>query len=568
MDHPSSHAFRESERCSPQRSLLKAMGYTDFELKDRPLVGIASAWNTICPGHYNLSELAGFVRKGIYAAGGTAVDFGVIGPCDGIPDATEGMKYILPSREIICDSIELQARTSMLDALVLLGSCDKIVPAMLMAAARLDLPAIVVVGGPMAGGVEFDGRKSDQTSIDEALGMYQVGKASREDILRLEDAACPTCGSCAFLGTANTMGCVAEALGMRLPGSALIPATYAARRQAAFRSGQAVCELARRGLRTRDIITEASLRNAVRLVTSISGSTNAVLHLSAIAHEAGLSVNVMELFREAYFSTPQLARVNPAAAWDMEDFYRAGGIPRVTQHLLPLLDGSALTCTGRTLAEELAGYRFLYPERPEVIRTLEAPFAPSGGIAVLQGNLAPRTGVTKPGAYAPELQHFVGTARVFDGEEAANHAILSGTVRPGDVLVIRYEGPRGGPGMREMYKSMKLLYGMGLGTSTAVITDGRFSGTNNGCFVGHISPEAADGGPIALVQDGDTIRIDVAAGRIDVDLTDEEFARRRAAWQPPIPAPVPHGYLRLYAAAASSADRGAILEPELLSRRG
>lgn len=565
MTRPSEAILKESVYCAPQRSLFKAMGYTDYELKDRPLIGIVSSWNTISPGHYNLRELADFVRKGIYAAGGTAVDFGVIAPCDGIPDASEGMKYILPSREVICDSIEVQTRTSMLDGLVLLGSCDKIVPGLLMAAVRLNLPSIVVVGGPMQGGALFDGRKSDQTSLDEALGMYQVGRVDERDIARLEDTACPACGSCAFLGTANTMGCVAEALGMSLPGSALIPATYAARRQSAFASGQAICALVRRGLRARDIITPAAIRNAARVVTSISGSTNAVIHLSALAHEAELSLDVTELFRELYFTTPQLARVNPAAEWDMEDFYRAGGVPRVMRQLGTLLDTSVLTCTGRTLGEELADYAYRYPERQEIIRTPAQPFARTGGIAVLRGNIAPESGVTKPGAFDESLHRFVGRARVFDGEEAADQAILAGEIRAGDVLVIRYEGPRGGPGMREMYKAMKLLYGMGLGKSTAVITDGRFSGTNNGCFVGHISPEAAEGGPIALLQDGDRICIDVANGRIDADLTDGEFARRAREWRRPPQTAVPRGYLRLYAAAATSAAHGAVIDYERLS---
>ena len=454
------------------------------------------------------------------------MDFGVIAPCDGIPDATEGMKYILPSREVICDAIELQTRTSMLDGLVLLGSCDKIVPGMLMAAARLNLPAVMVVGGPMPGGAVFDGRKSDQTSIDEALGMLQVGKIGTEDVLNLENTACPACGSCAFLGTANTMGCVAEALGLGLPGSGLAPATYAQRRQLAFESGRAVCDLARRGICARDILTPASIQNAVRVVSSISGSTNAVLHLCALAHEAELDLDVMECFRSMYFTTHQLARVNPAAKWDMEDFFQEGGIPRVMDRLGDLIDRSALTCTGKTVGENLAEYAYLYPENHEIIRTRQDPFAPVGGIAVLRGNLAPRTGV----------------------------------IQPGDVLVVRYEGPRGGPGMREMYKAMKLLYGMGLGGCTAVITDGRFSGTNNGCFVGHISPEAAEGGPIALVEDGDRIVIDVPHGRIDVDLTQEELDIRRAKWTPPQMPPVPRGYLRRYAKEATSADRGAILQ--------
>ena len=390
--------------------------------------------------------------------------------------------------------------------------------------------------------------------------MLQVGKIGAEDVLNLENTACPACGSCAFLGTANTMGCVAEALGLGLPGSGLAPATYAQRRQLAFESGRAVCDLACRGIRARDILTPASIKNAVRVVSSISGSTNAVLHLCALAHEAELDLDVMECFRSMYFTTPQLARVNPAAKWDMEDFFQAGGIPRVMDRLGDLIDRSALTCTGKTVGENLAEYAYLYPENPEIVRTRQDPFAPVGGIAVLRSNLAPRTGVTKPGAYPETLHHFEGRARVFDGEEAADRAILAGEIQPGDVLVVRYEGPRGGPGMREMYKAMKLLYGMGLGGSTAVITDGRFSGTNNGCFVGHISPEAAEGGPIALVEDGDRIVIDVPHGRIDVDLTQEELDIRRAKGTPPQMPPVPRGYLRRYAKEATSADRGAILQ--------
>ena len=332
------------------------------------------------------------------------------------------------------------------------------------------------------------------------------------------------------------------------------------RRRLAFESGRAVCDLARKGIRTRDIVTPAAIRNAIRVVLTTSGSTNAVLHLSALAHEAELDLDVMAEFETLYPTTPQIARVNPAAKWDMEDFYQAGGIPRVMDRLGRLLDRSVLTCTGKTLDENLRGYRYEYPENPAIIRTLDDPFGEKGGIAVLRGNLAPRTGVTKPGAYDPSLYHFVGRARVFDGEEAADAAILAGEVKPGDVLVIRYEGPRGGPGMREMYKAMKLLYGMGLGSSTAVITDGRFSGTNNGCFVGHISPEAAEGGPIALVEDGDEICIDVNEGSLELLVSKEDLERRRRNWKPAKRPEVPRGYLRLYAAAASSADRGAVLE--------
>ena len=560
MSFPSEQTFGPQVRCAPQRSLLKAMGYTDFELKDRPLIGIASSWNTISPGHYNLSELADFVRKGIYAAGGTAVDFGVIAPCDGIPDATEGMKYILPSREVICDAIEVQTRTSMLDGLVLLGSCDKIVPGMLMAAARLNLPAVMVVGGPCPGAWCLMGESRTRPPSTRPWECCRWARSKRRMSRSWRTPPAPPAVPAPFWARPTpwaawprrwAWGCPAAPWPLPpMPSGGSWPLSLAGR-CASWSVGASGA---------RDILTPAAIQNAVRVVTSVSGSTNAVLHLCALAHEAELDLDVMECFRSMYFTTPQLARVNPAARWDMEDFFQAGGIPRVMDHLGELIDRSALTCTGRTVGENLAEYVYRYPENTEIIRTRQEPFAPVGGIAVLRGNLAPRTGVTKPGAYPETLHHFEGRARVFDGEEAADRAILAGEIRPGDVLVVRYEGPRGGPGMREMYKAMKLLYGMGLGGSTAVITDGRFSGTNNGCFVGHISPEAAEGGPIALVEDGDKIVIDVPRGRIDVDLTREELDRRRANWTPPQLPPVPRGYLRRYAREATSADRGAILE--------
>ncbi|MDR3264580.1 MAG: dihydroxy-acid dehydratase, partial [Synergistaceae bacterium] len=490
------------------RSLLKSMGYSGGELEGRPLIGIANSWSTLVPGHSNLRELARFVERGIYSGGGTAVEFGVISACDGIANGHDGMKYILPSREVICNSIEIEAQAHRLDALVLLGSCDKIVPAMLMAAVRLDIPCIVVGGGPMIGGDVFDGRKTDATSNDEALGMLKAGRANEEDLLRLEDASCPGCGSCAFLGTANTMGCVTEALGMSLTGSALVPAVWAERRRIAYESGIRICRLVEKDLCPRKIVTREAICNAIRVTQAISGSTNAVLHLSAVAHEAELDMDVVQEFQRLGAGTPQIAKVNPAAKWDMEDFHRAGGVPRVMMELGNLIDGSVLTCTGAKLGENLKNYRFLHQPNAEIIRTKDAPFSPTGGIAVLRGNLAPDSGITKPGAFAPHLRVFSGSTRVFDCEEDANEAILAGKIQPGNVVVIRYEGPKGGPGMREMYKAMKYLYGRGLNESTALITDGRFSGTNNGCFVGHISPEAAEGGPIALIQEGDRIEID------------------------------------------------------------
>ena len=542
------------------RSLFKAMGYTDSELKEgKPLIGIANTWNTLVPGHYNLDKVAEYVKNGIYAGGGTPVEFGTIAACDGVAQGHEGMHYILPSREIICNSVEIMAQAHRLDGLVLLASCDKIVPGMLMAAARLDIPCIICVGGPMLGGIEFDGRKSDLTSISEALGMLSAGKIQACEYAALENTACPGCGSCSFLGTANSMCCVAEALGMTLPGGALIPAAYAARLRQSFESGRAIVELCKKGITARKILTKEAIRNAIKVTMAICGSTNAVLHLPAIAYEAGLDLNVLEEFERLSRTTPQIAKVNPAAAPDQEDFYRAGGIPRVMQRLGSLLDTSVLTVTGRTLRENLDAYVFEYPENPAVIRTVEEPFSRTGGVAVLHGNLCPNTGVSKPGAINPSMHHFVGRAKCYNSEEEAEAAILGGRIQAGDVVVIRYEGPKGGPGMREMFKAMKYLYGMGLAKSTALITDGRFSGTNNGCFVGHISPEAAEGGPLAIVEDGDEILIDVDEGCLELHVSDAEIAERYKSLKMP-EKQIPNGYLRLYAKTAASADQGAVIK--------
>lgn len=540
------------------RSLFKSMGYTDEELTGRPIIGIANSWNTLTPGHFNLNQVSEFVKKGIYRGGGTAVEFGVIGACDGIANGHEGMKYILPSREIICNSIEIEAQAHRLDALVLLGSCDKIIPGMLMAAARLNIPSIIVNGGPMVGGIEFDGRKTDATSVDEAIGMMKAGKIPPEEVLSIENSACPSCGSCAFLGTANTMGCLAEALGMSLPGSALVPATYAERLRIAYESGIKICELAKKDIKPRDIMTAEAIRNGIKTTMAICGSTNAVLHLSALAYEAELDMNILDEFEKLNKTTPQIAKVNPSAKWDMEDFHRAGGIPRVMKNLGNIIETGVMTCTGKTLGENLSEYQFHFEENSEIIKTPDAPFSETGGVAVLRGNLAPNTGITKPGAFDKSLHHFVGKAKVFNSEEEANEAILAGKIEHGDVVVIRYEGPKGGPGMREMYKALKFLYGMGLNKTTALITDGRFSGTNNGCFVGHISPEAAEGGPIAIVENGDEIEIDVEAGKIELRLSDEEIQNRLKKLVP-VKKEIPRGYLQVYARLASSADKGAVI---------
>jgi len=541
------------------RALYKSMGYTDDELTVRPVIGIANSWTTLVPGHFNLNQVSEFVKKGIYRAGGTAVEFGTIACCDGIATSHDGMHYILPSREIICNSIEIEVQAHRLDAVVLLASCDKIVPGMLMAAARLDIPAIVVNGGPGLGGMEFDGRKSDSTSLDEAKGMFAIGNISEEELLSLENVACPSCGSCSFLGTANTMCCVTEALGMSLPGSALVPASYAERLRISYYSGMQICELAAQGITARKILTKEAIQNGIKTSMAICGSTNAVLHLSAIAHEAEVDMNVVEEFAELSKLTPQIAKVNPASHWVMDDFYRAGGIPRVMKNLGDLLDTNALTCTGKTVKENLEAASFVYPENLDIIRPVSDPFGQTGGIAVLKGNLAPHTAVTKPGAFDASLHKFTGTAKVFDSEEAAEEAILAGKIQAGNVVVIRYEGPKGGPGMREMYRAMKYLYGMGLSKTTALITDGRFSGTNNGCFVGHISPEAAEGGPIALVHDGDKITIDVIDGILHLHVSDEALTERSKAFKRP-EKDIPRGYLRLYAKMASSADKGAVID--------
>ncbi len=543
------------------RALWKSMGYCDGDFGDRPVIGIANSWNTLVPGHFNLNMVSEQVKKGIHRAGGVAAEFGVIASCDGVCEGHRGMHFILPQREVIADSIELVAEAHHLDALVLLASCDKIVPGMLMAAARLDIPAIMITGGPMLGGVEFDGRKTDETSLHEALGMLASGKITGEEFRSLENLCAPTCGSCSFFGTANTMCCLAEALGMTLPGAALIPAVHSERLRLACETGEVICRMAREGLTARKILNSLSIENAVRATLAMSGSTNAVMHLAAIAAEAEAGVDVMDLFSRLGPETPQIVRVNPASKWNTEDFWMAGGIPRMLKRMLPLLQRDALTCTGRTVEENVSGYVFPFPENDEVMKTLEEPFSPRGGIAVLRGNLAPDTGVTKPGAIDPSLHVFTGEARVFDSEDDANAAILAGKIQPGSVVVIRYEGPKGGPGMREMYRAMKYLYGMGLNKSTALVTDGRFSGTNNGCFVGHISPEAAEGGPLAIVRDGDKITIDVIEGTLHLHVSDGEIRERFASWEKPAPK-VTRGHLALYSRLASSAAKGAVVRAE------
>jgi dihydroxy-acid dehydratase len=552
-----SQKILERPEWAMNRSLYKSMGYSDYDL-DRPMIGIANSWNRIVPGHYNLRLVSEYVQQGIRQAGGTPVEFGVIGACDGIANGNEGMHYILPTRDLIANDVELMVQAHQLDAVVLLCSCDKIVPGMLMAAARLNLPAIMVVGGPMAGGCEFDGRASDITSLAESLAMLKDGKIDENEYYQLENCAGPTCGSCSFLGTANTMCCLAEAMGLCLPGSSTIPAYEAERLRVAQESGRQIVELLKKDIPARQIIDKRGLENAIRLNAAIGGSTNAVLHIPAIGYEADCDISI-DLFDRLSRETPHIAKMNPAAPANVPDFHKAGGVPAVMKAILPLLHGDAMTVTGKTIAENVAEAA---ARDAGIIRDLNDPWSKGGALAVLRGNLAPNTGITKPAAIVPEMHRFTGLARCFDSEEAANQAILNGRVLEGEVVVIRYEGPKGGPGMREMFKAMKLLYGKGLALKTALITDGRFSGTNNGCFVGHISPEAAEGGPLAAVADGDRITIDIPGGKLELDVPEETIKKRLAAWTRPEPK-FKRGYLALYSRLAESADKGAIIRHKI-----
>ena len=545
------------------RATLKSMGFTTDDLK-RPVIGIANAWSECVPGHYNLRQVAQRVKDGIYRAGGTPIEFGVIGGCDGMGQGHDGMHYILPSRELIANSVESMAQINLFDGLVLLGSCDKIVPGMLMAAARLDIPCIFLPGGPMEGGAVFDGRQADQTSSTEAYGMLSAGKITEAEYVALEDTACPGCGSCSYLGTANTMCSLAEAMGMTLPDASLAPATSARRLALAEETGIKIMELVEKEITSRKIITNGSIRNAIKACMAMSGSTNAVMHLIAIAHEAELDIDVLSEFDNLSRTTPQIAKMNPACNYNVIDFFKDGGVMRMMQNMTDkLLDYDQMTVTAHTIGENIAAHKYLYPNTGRTIRTIDDPFGFTGGVAVLRGNLAPNTGITKPGAFDKSLHHFEGEAICFDSEEEAEEAILAGKVHDGHVVVIRYEGPKGGPGMREMYKAMKYLYGRGLAKSTALVTDGRFSGTNNGCFVGHISPEASEGGTIALVHDGDRIVIDVEERSLNVLVSDEELAARRAVWKAPAPK-FTRGWLSLYCKLAGSGAEGAVMDMKKL----
>lgn len=505
------------------RALYKADGYTDEEL-GRPLIGVVNSYSTICPGHMIFKQLSERVREGIQAGGGTPVEFGTIGACDGIAMGHKGMRYILPSRQTIADSIEEMAEAHRLDGLVLLGSCDKIIPGMLMGAMRVNLPAILVNGGPslpgrMKKGNPYGGEFIDHSIIQESEGALRRGIISERKFKWMENHAMPTIGSCAMLGTANTMGCLAEAMGIMVPGTAAIPAVYSERLSAGYKSGRQIMELVRRGIKIRDIITKHSIYNAIRVNAALGGSTNAVLHLLGLAYEGEIELSIFE-YGEISDKIPHLVPMIPAGNNTLLDFYEAGGIPAVMKELQQFLWTEEKTCMLQTIGEQLETAENL---RPEVIHSIEDPAHKRGGIKILRGNLAPEGAVTKPSSIPENALVFRGKAKIYEGEEQALKGIRQGQVKAGDVVVIRYEGPKGGPGMPEMYKAMKLLVGMELGDKVCLITDGRFSGSNNGCFVGHICPEAADEGPIAYLEDGDEISVNINEGCIEavgVDFTE------------------------------------------------
>ena len=540
---------------APHRALFFATGLTRQDLT-RPLIGVVNSHSEVVPGHLHLDGLARAVKAGVHAAGGTPLEFPSIAVCDGIAMGHEGMCYPLPSRELIADSIETMTLAHQLDGLVLIPNCDKIVPGMIMAAARINVPAIVVSGGPMLAG-RYRGQDMDLNTVFEAVGRLQAGQISEDDLTELEMAACPGCGSCAGLFTANSMNCLTEALGMALPGNGTIPAVHADRLRLARETGRQMMALVKRDIRPLDILTEAAFRNAITLDMAIGGSTNTALHLPAIAHEAGLPLP-LELFDQISRRTPYLVKLSPTGPLHLQDFHEAGGVPAVLNELARggLLATEALTVTGQSLGESLA--RAPRIRQPEVIRSLESPYRPDGGIAILRGNLAPDGAVVKQAAVAQEMLHHQGPARVFDSEEEAVTAIFEGCIRRGDVMVIRYEGPRGGPGMREMLVPTAALAGMGLDEGVALITDGRFSGATRGAAIGHVSPEAMAGGPIGLLEEGDTIEIHIPRRELNARLSEEVIEERRRRWRPIAPR-ASKGYLARYAAQVTSASAGAVL---------
>ena len=549
-----SDAVRKGVQCAPQRSLLHALGMTNEEM-DKPLIGIVSSYNEIVPGHMNIDKIVEAVKLGVAMAGGNPVVFPAIAVCDGIAMGHQGMKYSLVTRDLIADSTECMALAHAFDALVMVPNCDKNVPGLLMAAARLNIPSIFVSGGPMLAG-RVGGKKTSLSSMFEAVGSYNAGKITLDELNEYENKTCPSCGSCSGMYTANSMNCLTEVLGMGLRGNGTIPAPYSERIQLAKRAGMKIMELLEKDIKPRDIMTEDAFRNALTMDMALGCSTNSMLHLPAIAHECGIELDP-SIANEISAHTPNLCHLAPAGRTYMEDLNEAGGIYAVMNEIdkLGLLKTDLITCTGKTVAENIKG---VVNRDPEVIRTAENPYSPTGGIAVLRGNLAPDSCVVKRSAVAPEMLKHSGPARVFDCEEDAMAAINGGLINEGDVVVIRYEGPKGGPGMREMLNPTSAIMGSGLGSSVALITDGRFSGATRGASIGHVSPEAAVGGPIGLLEEGDIIEIDIPANTINVKLTDEELAARKAKWQPREPK-ITTGYLARYQKLVSSGAQGAIL---------
>ena len=550
-----SDAVKKGIAQAPQRSLMRALGLTEEEMK-KPLVGIVSSYNEIVPGHINLDKITEAVKMGVAMAGGTPIVFPAIAVCDGIAMGHIGMKYSLVTRDLIADSTECMAMAHQFDALVCIPNCDKNVPGLLMAAARVNVPTVFVSGGPMLAG-HVKGEKRSLSSMFEAVGSYAAGTMTEEDVYDFECNACPTCGSCSGMYTANSMNCLTEVLGMGLKGNGTIPAVYSERLRLAKRAGMQVMELLKQDIRPRDIMTKEAFLNALTVDMALGCSTNSMLHLPAIAHEAGVELNP-EMANAISEKTPNLCHLAPAGYHYIEELNEAGGVYAVMNELnkLGLLHTECMTATGKTVGENIKG---CVNKNPEIIRPVENPYSKTGGIAVLKGNLAPDTAVVKRSAVVPEMQVHEGPARVFDCEEDAIEAIRGGKIVAGDVVVIRYEGPKGGPGMREMLNPTSAIAGMGLGSSVALITDGRFSGASRGASIGHVSPEAAEGGPIALVEEGDLIRINIPEHKLEVVVSDEELARRKAAWTPREPK-VTTGYLKRYAKMVSSANKGAILE--------
>ncbi len=541
------------------RSLFSALGFTREDM-DKPLIGIVNAQNEIIPGHLHLDIIAKAVKEGVWAHGGVPVEVPAIGICDGIAMGHNGMKYPLPSRELIADSIEAVALGHCFDALVLIPNCDKIVPGMLMAAARLNIPAVVASGGPMLAG-RYEGQNIGVSNVFEAAGRFEAGKITVGELEEIENSACPGCGSCSGMYTANTMNCLAEVLGLALPGNGTIPAAYQGARTALSRTaGKQVMQMLEKGINARDIMTIDAFKNAITVDMAIGGSSNTTLHLPAIAHDAGIKLP-LDLFNEIAQTTPYIASLSPGGAHFIQELNEAGGIPAVMKELSKknLIKTACLTVTGHNVGENLAKAQ---NRNEEVIRPIETPYRPTGGIAVLSGNLAPDGAVVKESAVAEEMLVHSGPARVYNSEDEAIAAIVGKKINKGDVIVIRYEGPKGGPGMREMLNPTSVLAGMGLDKDVALLTDGRFSGATRGACIGHISPEAMEGGPIAFIEEGDIIEIDIPTRKLSVKLSEEEITKRRSAWQKPVPK-VTSGYLARYAILVSSANTGAVLKDQL-----